>query len=666
MPRFRFHLFAGACAVFLCLAAAAQTADGFQSIVQSANAARDAGNADEAIRDYGKALALKPDWVEGWWDLGVTQYQANHYADAVASLRELTVLAPSAGAGWSLLGLSEFEAADYADALASLEKAQKLGGINDPEIAHVSAYHLALLLIRAGDFDLATALLHSVFGKSTSPQVKTALGLALLRVPLLPHEVDPAQDALIQAAGEAATSADELTALGALIQQYPRIPWLHYRYGLALAATGATSDALEQQKAEVEISPASALPWVEISALDLRLKDTQQALSAAKRAVGLDAGSSAAHEALAQALAAAGKTHQAALETRESARLAQTSIQRDPRMIALYEIHSRGVAEGSEAWNTAMQDYSAEQYPEAIAALKGWVEKNPDDGTAWAVMGLSEFALKDYGNARIHLQRGVNLGLKGGAESMQLAEVRLALLLNREGQFDAASSLLTPLAGKPPMAEQTRLALGLAMLRISELPDNLDPTQRELAQSAGAIVELLLASRYAEAFPAFQKLIAEHSATPWLHYAYGDALEALSQYDQAKAEMRAELKISPQSALPWIRLASIDVRQHLPNDALDAARNAVRLAPGSAQAHYEVGRAWLENGDAPKSIVELKKADGISPNIPEVHFALARAYAKANLPEQAAAERAAFVQLKTEQKTQAAAQGGSILNSTPQ
>lgn len=260
MPRFRFHLFAGACAVFLCLAAAAQTADGFQSIVQSANAARDAGNADEAIRDYGKALALKPDWVEGWWDLGVTQYQANHYADAVASLRELTVLAPSAGAGWSLLGLSEFEAADYADALASLEKAQKLGGINDPEIAHVSAYHLALLLIRAGDFDLATALLHSVFGKSTSPQVKTALGLALLRVPLLPHEVDPAQDALIQAAGEAATSADELTALGALIQQYPRIPWLHYRYGLALAATGATSDALEQQKAEVEISPASALP----------------------------------------------------------------------------------------------------------------------------------------------------------------------------------------------------------------------------------------------------------------------------------------------------------------------------------------------------------------------------------------------------------------------
>ena len=110
----------------------------------------------------------------------------------------------------------------------------------------------------------------------------------------------------------------------------------------------------------------------------------------------------------------------------------------------------------------------------------------------------------------------------------------------------------------------------------------------------------LLASRYSEAFPAFQKLIAEHPSTPWLHYAYGDALDSLSRYDDAKAQMHAELKLSPRSALPWIGIAAISLRQHLPSDALKAAQTAVALDTGSAEAHYQLGRAWLENGDAAK------------------------------------------------------------------
>jgi tetratricopeptide (TPR) repeat protein len=644
-----------------------QAGESFESTVQSANAAREAGNANEAIRDYSRAVALRPDWAEGWWDLGLTQYQANQYADAVASLDRLVGLAPNMPLGWSMLGLSQFELKDYADALASLEKAQKIGGIDDPEIARVSEYHLALLLIRDGEFERAIDLLHSQFGASVSPQIKAALGLALLRVPLLPTEIDPSQDAVIQAVGDAAASRD-LKALNALTNQYPGTPWLHYAYGLALEEAGQTKEAIEQQELESMISPASALPWIKISSLALRLKQTEQALDAAKRAIAIDGKSAAAHSALAKALTAIGRTEQGAVESHEAARLSHSPLPRDLRMIALYEIHSSASAPDSATWNAAMQDYSAGRYAKAIAVLKSWVEHNPDDGTAWAVMGLSEFTLKDYGNARVHLQRGINLGLKGSTESLQLASCRLALLLIRDGQFDTATALLSPLAGKSPLAAQIRLALGLALLRIPTLPEELDLSQRDLAQSAGAIVELLLASRYAEAFPAFQKLIAEHPATPWLHYAYGDALDSISQYDDAKAQMRDELKVSPHSALPWIRVASIDMRQHLPADALLAAETAVTMAPQSAEAHYELGRAWLENEDAQKAIVELERANGITPDSPEIHFALARAYTKANEPEKAAAERAAFVQLQAlaSRKAGRADQGQSILRMNSQ
>ena len=662
------------CTLAFSLTAAAQSgatanqADGFQSLVQSANTAREAGNADEAIRDYSRAVALRPSWAEGWWDLGSTQYEANHYAQAVRSLQRLIELAPAMAPGWSILGLAEFETKDYSGALTSLEKAQKLGGIDDPEIASVSSYHLALLLIRNGEFERAATLLHSVFGEAPPPQARFALGLALLRVPLLPSEVDPSQEAFVQEAGNAAANSNPSQALAELTEQYPHVPWLHYTYGLALEAAGQTQKALEQQKAESTISPASELPWIEISRLTLRLKQPQQALSAAKRAVALDDKSSAAHGALAKALAALGRTQQAAVEAQESARFSQSS-QPDPRMAALYGVHSPAIVpEDSATWNDAMQEYSAGHYPQTITALKVWVERNPNDGTAWAVMGLSEFNMQDYDNAQIHLQRGINLGLKGSAESLELASDRLALLLIRSGQFDAATTLLAPLAGHPPMASEIQLALGLALLRFPTMPDDLDASHRDLAQSAGAIVELLFASRYTEAFPAFQTLISEHPSTPWLHYAYGEALDSLSQYDEAKAQMQAELKISPHSALPWIQLASIDVRQHLPADALQAAQTAVSTSPDSAEAHYEFGRAWLESGDAQKAISELEKAVGINPDNPEVHFVLARAYAKANQPEKAAAERAEFLQLKAmaDEKMQNEVGGQSILQSKAQ
>ncbi len=80
-------------------------------------------------------------------------------------------------------------------------------GDDDPEIGRVSKYHLALLLIRSGESDQAATLLASTFGQSEmAPQIKIALALAMLQVPLLPKEIDPSQDALIRATGEAASA----------------------------------------------------------------------------------------------------------------------------------------------------------------------------------------------------------------------------------------------------------------------------------------------------------------------------------------------------------------------------------------------------------------------------------------------------------------------------
>src|SRR5271170_3308632 len=157
--------------------AAGSTQENFQILAEAASAAREAGRPDQAIEDYTRAVALRPDWAEGWWYLGTMQYDRDHYSEAIPPLRKLIQLSPDLGAAWSFLGLSEFETKDYVNSLAHLRKAQSLGSGDDPELGRVSAYHLSLLLNRSGEFEQASALLLATSGKNQlSPQIKSALG----------------------------------------------------------------------------------------------------------------------------------------------------------------------------------------------------------------------------------------------------------------------------------------------------------------------------------------------------------------------------------------------------------------------------------------------------------------------------------------------------------
>jgi tetratricopeptide (TPR) repeat protein len=647
--------------------AAASTQQSFQALAAAATAAREAGKPDQALEDYTRAVVVRPDWAEGWWYLGTMRYDRDHYSEAIPPLRKLVQLSPDLGSAWSFLGLSEFETKDYGNALEHLERAQSLGNGDDPELGRVSTYHLALLHIRNSEFDRATTILLPASGENqVPPQIKSALGLALLRIPLLPGEVDPSHDALIQAAGEAAAVAVQgksSDALKALVDEHPKIPWLHYAYGLALANTGQTSEALAAQREEAVISPQSALPRIQISSLELSLHESQEALRASQEAVSLAPDSSSAHQALAKALEVAGKHQQAEQEARTAASLAPEKPRVDAKIASLYAISSAGESkaaapvENADNWNQAMADYSAGHYAQAIAALKTWVERKPSDGTAWAVMGLSEFELRDYDNALIHLQRGQQLGVAASPQAVELAKYRLAILVNRKGQFEMATDLLAPLAGQEPLADEIQFALGAALLRIPSLPDQIDASKHSLVERSGDITQLLLASKYDLAFLKLQKLIEQYPTTPFLHYAYGTALDSLSQYDEAKTQMRAEIQTSPHSALPWTRLASIALRQHLPDDALPAAQKAVQLAPDSADAHYVLGRTWMESGETQNAIAELELASRLSPASPEIHFALARAYTKADQPEKANQERAAFARLNALAEQQRAQHG---------
>jgi tetratricopeptide (TPR) repeat protein len=615
-----------------------------------------AGKTEDALRDYRRALEQRPDWKEGMWNLGMLEYDSDRFAEARGTFQRVVNFAPGLGIAWSLLGLSEFETADYDNALAHLEKAQSLGIKDDDEIARVSSYHLAILYVRAGKFERASSLLLGTFGTGmASPQAKLTLGLATLRIPLLPGQLDPSREALVQAAGEAAAAgAGQQASFAALVRDYPELPYLHYSYGLALAGAGREKEAREQILEETRISPASPVVWMELSRLELRLGAATEALKAAQEAVRISPDNQDAHLVLAQAWQSAGKGQEAAAERVFVPAAAESNPAPEQRIVQLFANAAAKAETAPEAnqqrWNRAMTEYSAAQYPAAIIDLKAWLATTPESGTGWALLGLSEFALKDFDNALIHLDRGSRLGLSAGSESLSLAGYTFGILLVHAGRFEQAANVLASISdASGSLSQKVEFARGLVLLRRAELPDGVGPSDTELVTAAGNIESLLLQSQYDKAFPQIKLLLQRYPATPFLHYAYGTALIALSQFDQAATEMQAEGSISPASELPCVRLASIALRQHDSAAAIVWVQQALQLAPNSVDAHYLLGRASLEAGDVTSAIRELEIAARLSPASPEVHFNLAKAYAKAKMTEKAQQERDIFSGLiKTE------------------
>lgn len=250
--------------------------------------------------------------------------------------------------------------------------------------------------------------------------------------------------------------------------------------------------------------------------------------------------------------------------------------------------------------------------------------------------------------------------MRGSKESVESARYRLAVLLNRKGEFDRAAEILAPDADSGPRARDARLALGMSLLRIALLPDQVEPSKQELLLSAGEFRALLEQSKYDQALSRIKELLRDHASVPFLHYAYGSALADLSRYDEAEPELRQEIAISPKSELPYLALASIALATRRRAEALDFAEHAIQLAPNSAKAHYMLGRACLDLSENEKAVAELEAAGKLAPDSPEVHFNLAKAYARLNQPERANQERGVFLRLNRLAELQRANAGGDV------
>jgi tetratricopeptide (TPR) repeat protein len=330
-------------------AQAARPAVSFEEASRRASAARDGGDAKEAIRRYREGVRLRPSWDEGWWYLGALSYEQGLGAQASRAFARFVALKPDSGPGWALLGLSEFQAKNYAASMRHLAHGLSLGSVGNAEIRDAVYYHMAVLRIRASQFELAVEPLSALArAKTETPDLIGACGVFLLRMPLLPTDVPEESKELVQMAGRAAFGALGLKpgASGRfeeVIARFPDAPNLHYGYGAYLLQQGEdrSADALAEFRKEIETNPSSVYAPLEIAFELLKRGEHAEALPYAESAVRIAPGLFAGHHALGRALVETGEVPRGVRELEEAVRLAPQSPEMRASLARAYVMAGR-------------------------------------------------------------------------------------------------------------------------------------------------------------------------------------------------------------------------------------------------------------------------------------------------------------------------------------
>jgi len=303
----------------------------FDALAAEADKAREAKQLDRAVELYRQALTIRPAWDEGRWNLGTALYELEQFGDARDAFRRVLAKHPENGTAWVFKGLCEFQLKNYDSALSDLIEAKARGVVGGQAMADVARYHSAIMLSRIGRFDQALYILDD-FGLegNDAPGVIEAMGLAVLRMPMLPSDLPGGRRELVLMAGRARflqaarQMAGAQSAFELLTSRYPDTPNVHYAYGVYLLPE-RPEKAIELFQRELKVSPQNVFAKLQIAFAHIRRGEYEQALPWAKQAVDEAPTEFAARTALGKVLLETGDLPGAIRELEAGVKLAPES-----------------------------------------------------------------------------------------------------------------------------------------------------------------------------------------------------------------------------------------------------------------------------------------------------------------------------------------------------
>jgi tetratricopeptide (TPR) repeat protein len=256
------------------------------------------GQADEAIAELQKALAIKPDAAKSHYNLGNFLLRKGSVDEAIAELQKALAIEPGDAAAIDCLGSAYLQKGDENAAAAQFERALAVR----PD--YIEAYvRLGALFMKAGRLDDAAGLLNKAVGiQPDSAAAQCGLGQVLMQMDRLDEAIPHLQKsaALVPAPatfgllGNALIQkervAEAAAAFGRAVALQPGNPYFHHNLGATLLQTGDTAGAVKEFEVSLKLgldSPDALndLAWLLATSPAAALRNGPRALALAQQAV---------------------------------------------------------------------------------------------------------------------------------------------------------------------------------------------------------------------------------------------------------------------------------------------------------------------------------------------------------------------------------------------
>jgi tetratricopeptide (TPR) repeat protein len=388
----------------------------------------------------------------------------------------------------------------------------------------------------------------------------------------------------------------------------------------AYAESGQPELAYKTYVRAADLLPENPTAQVKAASYLLIARQFEDAAGRARRAIGLEPGNVDAHIVLANALAGLQDLNGALEELR--AAIAADPARSQP-YTALARLH---VVQGSNAEALAAYAEALRLEPNSVAAHLAYANflwtSGQQDKAEETFRKAYELDPKHLVTNRVlaafYLASGrpqdAERHLRTVAESSQSATDRFALadFFINERRFADARELLTTMAGE----SATRAAAETQLARLEDAEGNVAAAsqrlQRVLDRDPNYTPALMVqaerarrAGQWEEARAAASAAINSNPRLVTAYYVRGDAEMHTGRLAEAMKSFMEILSLDAKAVGAMVALSRLQLSRNLVDSAILYAEEAVSTAPGDADAHLALIRAWVARGDDARAASHL-------------------------------------------------------------
>ena len=280
---------------------------------------------------------------------------------------------------------------------------------------------------------------------------------------------------------------------------------------------------------------------------------------------------------------------------------------------------------------------------------------NPDTPRVMRNLGMAAMRQEDYPEAA----RALRIAVQAEPQDMTL-NAMLGMALFNTGSFADAARAFTPLGESAFRDPRIAYTWAVSLIKTNQYQPASKILERLQAEQTSTETLLLIAQAwndmgyYPQTAAAARKALQIDPQLQRAHAIAGNAFLRIEKFDDAAAEFREEMAVSPDDVEDEYNLAYVLLRQSKTDEAMTHLRAVLARNPDHPGANYQLGKALLDGGQTKEAITYLEAASRLSPGLDYVHYQLQMAYRKEGRREDADRELAVYKQIKTEKRESSA------------